>query len=463
MQVENRLRLAASGEVTAGGAFEILAITAGEGNGWQFPADCLRASLPLWDGVETFVDHAWLGRSVRDLAGVCRQPEWDAAVQGVRLHLSPVGPSAPLLTALARQMLAEGNARPAVGFSADLVFTARGQQVEEILKVYSVDLVMDPARGGAFVRALNALYSEPKEVDRMKVDTKPNAASAANEAASGLQAQQEAEAVRGEMCRYLLDTALAASHLPAAMQRHVRAGFAGRVFESAALQTAIEEARSLVSDLTASALVTGPGGQISHMFSSEDRLQAAVDDLFGAPRGDSLASVQVARLSGIRELYMLLTGDHDLHGGYFPGRAQLATTADFSGLVKNAMNKVVLDQWHKLGKAGYDWWTRVAQVEHFNTLNSITGILMGTVGALPSVAEGAAYTELAVGDSPETASFVKYGGYIPLTLELIDRDETHKLRAYPRELASAGLRKISALAAAVFTANAGIGPTLADT
>ena len=462
MQVEKRLRLAASGAVTAAGEFEILAITAGEGNGWQFPADCLRASLPLWDGVETYVDHAWLGRSVRDLAGVCRQPEWDAAVQGVRLRLSPVGPSAPLLTALARQVLAEGDARPAVGFSADLVFTASGQQVEEILKVYSVDLVMDPARGGAFVRALNA-HLDPKEVDRMTVEPKLKADQTASETLAAAQLPQEAEAVRSEMCRYLLDTALAASRLPAAMQRHMRAGFADRVFESAELQTAIEEARGLVSDLTASALVTGPGGQISHMFSSEDRLQAAVDDLFGAPRGDSLANVQVARLSGIRELYMMLTGDHDLHGGYFPGRAQLATTADFSGLVKNAMNKVVLDQWQKLGKAGYDWWTRVAQVEHFNTLNSITGILMGTVGALPSVDEGAAYTELAVGDSPETANFVKYGGYIPLTLELIDRDETHKLRAYPRELASAGLRKISALAAAVFTANAGIGPTLADT
>ena len=68
-----------------------------------------------------------------------------------------------------------------------------------------------------------------------------------------------------------------------------------------------------------------------------------------------------------------------------------------------------------------------------------------------------------MGDSPETASFTKYGGYIPLTLELIDRDETNKLRAYPRELANAGLRKISKLVAAVFTDNTGTGPTMADT
>jgi len=47
-------------------------------------------------------------------------------------------------------------------------------------------------------------------------------------------------------------------------------------------------------------------------------------------------------------------------------------------------------------------------------------------------------------------------------LELIDRDETRKLSAYPRELAAAGLRKISALVAAIFTANTAVGPTMAD-
>ncbi len=85
------------------------------------------------------------------------------------------------------------------------------------------------------------------------------------------------------------------------------------------------------------------------------------------------------------------------------------------------------------------------------------------MGDLPAVAEGGNYTELEIGDSPETASFTKYGGYIPLTLELIDRDETRKLRSYARELATAGMRKISKLVAAIFSSNSGVGPTMADT
>jgi hypothetical protein len=273
---------------------------------------------------------------------------------------------------------------------------------------------------------------------------------------------EAARAVRLQMCGYLLDSGLAAARLPAAMAEHVRSQFAGKLFEPAELNTAIDAARKLVSDLTGGGVVAGPG-RIHGMYSSEDQLQAAVDDLLEAPREPGAAGLKAARLSGVKELYMMLTGDRDLYGGFYADRVQLATTATFPGLVKNAMNKIVAHQWDLLGAAGYDWWERIVSVEHFDTLNQITGVLVGTVGALPAVAEGAEYTELKIGDSPETADFAKYGGYIPLTLELIDRDNTRKLRQYPRELAKAGLRRVSGLIAAVFTDNAGVGPTLADT
>ncbi len=105
----------------------------------------------------------------------------------------------------------------------------------------------------------------------------------------------------------------------------------------------------------------------------------------------------------------------------------------------------------------------IVKVEHFNSLQQITGVLMGEVTVLPVVAEAGAYTSLAVADSPETAAWVKYGGYVGLTLEMFERDETHKLKQIPKKLASAGLRRVSALVGAVFTANAGTGPAMADT
>ncbi len=266
--------------------------------------------------------------------------------------------------------------------------------------------------------------------------------------------------MRASLSRLTLEAGLREANLPPAAAEMVRGQFEGRAVDAEELRKAVEGARKLVSDLTGRQAAQGPGRL--NMVDSTDRIRCAVDDLFGVPRETGLEHVQAARLSGIRELYMLLTGDYDLHGGYYTERVQMATTADFTGLVKNTMNKIVANTWERLGRAGYDWWSRVARVEHFTSLQTITGTLVGTVGTLPSIAEGAEYPQLPVGDSPETASFVKYGGYIPLTLELIDRDETFKLREYPRELASAGLRRISALVAAIFTANSGAGPSMAD-
>ena len=249
--------------------------------------------------------------------------------------------------------------------------------------------------------------------------------------------------------------------LPQACADEIRRQFQGKALVPAELDAAIQSQRRLVSALTGRERVKG-SPRIEGMFTAEDQVQAAVDDLFGLPADSAHAGLKTARLSGIRELYMLLTGDYELHGGISPERVQFSTTADFTGLVKNAMNKLVTNTWEELGQAGYDWWQRVSRVEHFNSLHTITGTLVGTVGSLPTVAEGAAYSELVVGDSPETAEFTKFGGYIPLTLELIDRDETRKLRAYPRELAAAGLRKISELVAGIFTSNSGAGPAMAD-
>jgi hypothetical protein len=483
---EVQLSLTASGQVTPAGKFEVDVINAGNGNGYQFTEKALRESLSLWNGSTCFVDHgSWLGgRSVKDIAGVFSNPRWVEESNAIRMDLQTMGPAGVLVEELGRQVLSE-EIKPKIGFSADVIFTAKGKEVLKIVRVLEVCLVYNPARGGAFVRALNATGASMApipggfEMEEQTVKPPENGGGlkaqlqgdvdavrqllAVQEERTQLEAEAEAaRSVRLQMCQYLLDSGLAAAKLPAAMAEHVRSQFAGKLCEPAELTDAIDKARKLVSDLTGGGVIAGPG-RVHGMFSSEDQLQAAVDDLLEAPREKGAESLKAARLSGIKELYMMMTGDRDLYGGFYADRVQLATTATFPGLVKNAMNKIVAHQWELLGASGYDWWERVVSVEHFDTLNQITGVLVGTVGALPAVAEGAEYTELVIGDSPETADFAKYGGYIPLTLELIDRDNTRKLRMYPRELAKAGLRRISALVAAVFTDNAGVGPTMADT
>jgi len=478
-----RERLNAAATPNSHGIFEVFLITEGQGNGWNFSAKVLKDAVKLFEGAECFVDHIGFfgdGQSVRDLCGVFYDVEFDEVAKGLKGKLKTLGPSGPLAAALAKEWLQESEPRPAVGLSADIGFKASGRDVSEITRVFSCDLVFEPARGGAFIRAINSIggwsrhIKEGRGMEQEAISAAPAAENKDLVAARELlqvtaeQAKiaaelEEARKVRVQMCAYLLESGLGASKLPQVVQDRIRKQFSGKVFDASELQAEIDGAREMVSQLTGGASVAGLRAAVSGMFNSDDQLRLAVEDLLGLERDEKEKAVQVARLSGVKELYMGMQGDFDLYGGFYPDRARFQhTTTTFAGLVKNALNKAIARHWAQLGRAGYDWWQKIATVEHFDTLNQVTWIIVGTVGSLPTVAEGAEYSELKIGDSPETSNFTKYGGYIGVTLEAIDRDETRKIRMIPRELASAGIRKVSELVAAIFTSNSAVGPTLAD-
>ncbi|MHC1773509.1 MAG: hypothetical protein AB9907_17575 [Flexilinea sp.] len=470
---ESRGTLPMEGKPAEGGSsFEIMAITAGEGNGWHFSAEALMSAVPLFDQAQCFIDHDDIenpgGHSVRDLAGVLTEPVWDEALKGIRCKLVPMGPASELLSEMGRQILTAETANANVGFSADLSFTYEGKNVAEILRIYSVDLVVDPARGGIFMRALNSiqnrrqtatltgqLMNDYKAVHTL-MDTNDRLAALTQETA-------KARMLRAEMCKHLLDTALSGAKLPLPVTDRIRKQFSNRVFEPAELTEAIEDGRAMVSALMGGESVAGISGRVNSMYNNQDQINAAVHDLLNAQRPDNLRSLKTQKLSGIRELYTMMTGDYDFHGGYDSTRAHFSTTTDLPGILKNALNKLVAQRWDELGSSGYRWWEPVVTVEHFNNLQAITGILVGEISLLPSVTEGNPYTELGVSDSAETGAWTKYGGYLGLTIEMFERDDTLRLRQFPIKLATAGLRRLSGLIGAVFTGDSGTGPAMADT
>ncbi len=55
---ESRGTLPMEGKPAEGGSsFEIMAITAGEGNGWHFSPEALMSAVPLFDQAQCFIDH----------------------------------------------------------------------------------------------------------------------------------------------------------------------------------------------------------------------------------------------------------------------------------------------------------------------------------------------------------------------------------------------------------------------
>ena len=74
--------------------------------------------------------------------------------------------------------------------------------------------------------------------------------------------------------------------------------------------------------------------------------------------------------------------------GFMPTGRNWRPPPILPGWSRTRLNKIVVNKWGEMGRAGYNWWERISTVEHFNSLQSITGTLVGTVGSLPTVAEG---------------------------------------------------------------------------
>lgn len=461
--------------------FDMLAISAGEakGHGITFSDAVLQSAMPLYDSIPVFVDHpAQLGgaHSVRNLAGTMHAPTWNMTERGIQGKLKPAGPASDILLAVRDAARSNPAIMKAVGFSTVLSVSLNAKrEVVKVVNVRSVDVVIDPARGGKF---LSAYIPNAQKGDTMSEDTTVTPAALSDQAQAALELQgvsetianlqakqEQANALLLAQCSALLDSALAASKLPAASQKALRKPFdvqlaAGTPFLATTLQEAIKEKREEIAALSEGNNVQGPSRtQFSGMFNSEDQFRVALSDLLGAEREEADKGLKTRKLSGIREAYLLATGDDGFMGGYFPTFALV--TANFPGLVANVMNKILVKAWSDFEES-YGWWKQITTVEHFNNLNDATWVRTGTIASLPSVAERGEYTELPIGDIKETSTWTKYGGYVPLTIEAVLRDDTRGFQRMPREIALAGIRNISEQVAYIFTQASGAGPTMTD-
>lgn len=289
----------------------------------------------------------------------------------------------------------------------------------------------------------------------------------ANESIARLQAQQkQSNDILLAQCRSLLDTSLAGSKLPAASQKAIRKPFElmlthGQPFMATELLDAIKEKREELSEISAGNNIQGPGRDplINGMFNTQDQVKAALADLLGAPRDEGMEKLKVHRLSGIREVYLSMTGDVSFMGGYHPEYALVS--GNFPGIVADLLNKILIKAWDDSANV-YGWWEEIVTVEHFNNLQDPKWIRTGTIASLPVVAERGEYTELPIGDNKESSDWAKHGGYIPLTIEAVINDDVRAFRRMPKEAALAGRRNISEKVADIFTQNSGAGPTMAD-
>ena len=254
------------------------------------------------------------------------------------------------------------------------------------------------------------------------------------------------------------------SGLPTAVQERLGAGS----YESAdEVYAAVEQARGELAALSEAGVVQ-LGGRAPRGWSGSSGIQVR-DPLDEARRlvgfffGAADAPTPPPNMRSFADLYVALTGDAYFRGVFDGDRVQFsgATTSTLPNLAVDAMNRVIVQQFAALDH--YRWYERITDVApNDGRLHAMKWITLGGVGNLPTVSEGAAYTELSIADVKETSSFVKRGGYVGITREMIKNGDIMQLQAIPRALAAAAVRTRSAAVAGLFTSGSGVGPTLSQ-
>jgi len=416
-----------------------------------------------------FMDHAgWFDYpSLERLIGVTSNSFWNEETQSVdgdiSLYNTLSGSTADILI---QALLDDPENAPDVGLS--IVFFpvwGRGDDADKIVGinyVESVDLVFEPAADGRILAALstqfvnegvnemppNTIVEPVEEVTEEVIEETPPVNVVAPDGSDWVSALANTASVQ----------MIQASGLPVlARDRLLAQSFS----DPKEVTSAIEAERSYIASLQEDSVIniggTAPRApNVSHMLNSLDRITIATEAMLSGV----MPAEGVRPLTGIRELYTLLSGDYEMNGVFQPDRISFAnvTTATMAGLVANALNKRVINEFQQYPQ----WWMPIVSEEDFQNLQQVKWISLGGVGELPTVSEGAAYTELTWDDNTETADFAKKGGYLGLTLEAIDKDDTGQIRAAPRALAQAAWLTLSKAVSAVFTAASGVGPDMAD-
>jgi len=415
---------------------------------WSIPPQVLEAATPLFESIACYLDHpdefGLFGErqspKVRNLVGVTHSVYYDPVLQAIcgtiRLYDTEPGSPAVFVRTVIDQVLADkaaGRETPPIGLSAVFYHTLSEEEeggtisTQAIHHVESVDFVYSPGARGYVRAALTPQPATPAE--RTPMDENGT-----------LQPPQVPENVP------TLDLS--------SLQQ-----------EMATMRTQIATATSTVAALSAQmaereqaqtiqGMGTPPRAALHLGRTGIEQVQTAVEAMLAGVR----PADGIQPLTGLRELYHILSGDYEMSGVFQRDRVYLAnvTASTMAQMVANVLNKRVMIEFAQYPQ----WWTPIVTMEDFNSLQQIRWITLGGVGELPTVAEGAAYTELTWNDIAQRDTFVKKGGYLGLTIEAIDKDDTRRLAAAPRALAQAAWLTLSKAISNIFTQSSGVGPDI---
>ena len=336
----------------------------------------------------------------------------------------------------------------------------------------------------AAVKAQEAEALAAKEAEDKAAKEKAEAEAAAQQQAAPIAPVSDpvvVEAMRKLECKVMLRDALDEAKLSAPARKMVIDQFGGRIFEAAQLEKFIQDVKALeaAGDPTGRVVAAGSAPVIQVGMNELDKHTAEFMNLVWGSQAQRISSTEPMvseRLTESHKAWMkagfpryrtrrLSEWVYGILGDVDPldeERAREAiTTSSMSSIVKNALNVMLACDYAAMQR----WWDPIVTTEEVETIDDATLVRVFGFSTLSVVDEGQAYSELAGADEEETASFVKKGGYVGVTLETLLKEKAGVpfLRSIPSRLAKSWYNTLSALNSAVFTTNSATGPVLTTT
>lgn len=477
--VEN-VRIIEAVQGSKGRQWDVVLITAGKSlNNRTYPADVLRKSAPLFEGVSAYADHpepaaAGRDRSIRDKVGRFSNVRFDTFTQagkvteGLRARLTVV-PS------WMRDMLVEAvdaGEPDFYGFSINATGKVERGRVQTIESVQSVDVVSTPAAGGRIERLVASVerssHMEDTTVDVAAIVETKVAAAVAQITEALAPKVDEVAALRKELDRERaeakLSEALASSAVSDPGKGIIRKRFTALI--EAGGEYAAEDLEEAIKDQAEYEAAMAAKFAAPPVFSTT-RVEAGTD-IFDTKRkrldlmfeGNGWPKDGVKPYQSLREAFHDWTGSNpfEVNGqeffGAFLGRYDSAkdhtrvqeslTTSTWAEVYADALyNRMITD--YNLSPLHDQWRMLVAGRNIINVPDFRTQhfTLLGGYGDLSTVAEQDTYpTATTPTDEDVTWAVAKRGLLEDVTMESIVNDKIGAVAKIPRRMAEAASRTL---------------------
>ncbi|MCF8468013.1 MAG: hypothetical protein K9G33_11465 [Sneathiella sp.] len=432
------------GKTENGSRWRIRIIKSGlSGNNNFYSDHLLKKSTQLFEGVRVFVksDQEHLrgqGKDVRNLIG---QIDDIAFVDGNAADSGELQGTLELIapeSEIAQKIREAWNRKMSdlFGFSIDAqgkssvrrMGSKMARVCEEITKVASVDLIVEPGAGGQILNILESL--EGQKMDYLNTDD--------------------------------VQTIVSASRLPQPAKNKLIADFKtpSKVSETE-LREAISKELDYLAQMSESGHVTGLGDDLSQRSSvqiieGQDEKSTRMLDAFFDPKDRSVVS--------IRECYLHMTGDKNFTGlkrSCDPVRlTESLNSADFPSVLGDAISRRLIKEYQN--DSIYDVWRNLVNIVPVSDFRTQERTRFGGYGNLPIVAESGSYDPLtSPTDEKATYAIAKRGGTEDLTLEMITNDDVGAVQRIPKSLVRAAKRTLSKFALDFLKDNPAIYDTVA--